>query len=151
MVESKRHRQQMTRCTRVKLLRGGRVMILNQIWPSVRSRVVVARKMFSNAVNSASVAMGRTRLILPSDWSRASQSLQKHWYCWLVLRFVIEMRLRNHEGSSPESSCQIVKYFKSPKSFEMINSKIVERKGHYLFCLDIYKLFDWYYRWRSPQ
>lgn len=40
MVHSKREKQQDTRCTRVKVLQGGRLMTENQMWPSLKSFAV---------------------------------------------------------------------------------------------------------------
>lgn len=40
MVQSNREKQQDTRCTRVKVLQGGRLMTENQMWPSLKSLAV---------------------------------------------------------------------------------------------------------------
>lgn len=40
MVQSSREKQQDTRCTRVKVLQGGRLMTENQMWPSLKSLAV---------------------------------------------------------------------------------------------------------------
>lgn len=40
MVHSSREKQQDTRCTRVKVLQGGRLMTENQMWPSRKSLAV---------------------------------------------------------------------------------------------------------------
>lgn len=40
MVHSRREKQQDTRCTRVKVLQGGRLMTENQMWPSRKSLAV---------------------------------------------------------------------------------------------------------------
>lgn len=40
MVHNRREKQQETRCTRVKVLQGGRLMTENQMWPSRKSLAV---------------------------------------------------------------------------------------------------------------
>lgn len=40
MVQSSSEKQQDTRCTRVKVLQGGRLMTENQMWPSLKSLAV---------------------------------------------------------------------------------------------------------------
>lgn len=40
MVQSSREKQQDTRCTREKVLQGGRLMTENQMWPSWKSLAV---------------------------------------------------------------------------------------------------------------
>ncbi len=40
MVHSSKEKQQDTRCTRVKVLQGGRLMTENQMWPSRKSLAV---------------------------------------------------------------------------------------------------------------
>ena len=69
-------KQQVKRCTRVKLLRGGRATTENQIWPSVRFFLTSDVNSTLNLVRSFLEAGYRILSILPSPSSTANQSSQ---------------------------------------------------------------------------
>lgn len=101
MVHSSREKQQDTRCTRVKVLQGGRLMTENQMWPSRKSLAVFMKNRLLercvkisqrlrptyhqqtlscahlNLFRSSSVATGNTLSSVHSPTSMASQELQR--------------------------------------------------------------------------
>lgn len=115
MVQSSREKQQDTRCTRVKVLQGGRLMTENQMWPSLKSFAVfmknrlleVLRKStfgfyrskdtnsskipwwceyYLNLFKSMSVATGNTLSRVHSPTSTASQELHRKCHFWPLSR-----------------------------------------------------------------
>lgn len=58
MVHSSREKQQDTRCTRVKVLQGGRLTTENQMWPSRKSLAVFMKNRLLGRIENKHVGLG---------------------------------------------------------------------------------------------
>ena len=113
MVHSSREKQQDTRCTRVNVLHGGRLITENQIWPSRKSLAVFMKNKLLESVEekwgciicyniavmclhwvrshlnffkSTSVATGKTLSRAHSPTSTASHELHRKCHFWPLSR-----------------------------------------------------------------
>lgn len=68
MVHRNREKQQDTRCTRVKVLQGGRLITENQMWPSRKSLAVFMKKRLLKVLEKEHLESGQ---VVNQKWSKS--------------------------------------------------------------------------------
>lgn len=114
MVHSRRDKQQDTRCTRVKVLEGGRLMTENQIWPSRKSLAVFMKnRLLQNGLDE----------ITDSDWCKIKSNL--------LVKSLYQINRRSHLNLFKSVSVATGKTLSRVHSPTSTASQELHRKCHF--------------------